>query len=143
MNKYVEFKTKKSNDFDKIPCFFAFNNEQMERGKKKLNITNNNELVIIQGTGMYMIKSDKNLLDEFYSKYEKEFDNLIKEDQTGEGFITDMFYYELNNHEYSYTGRIGEALDCLGLTRKQIKETPNLLAGLKNALEKINNENKD
>ena len=54
----------------------------------------------------------------------------IAEDETGEGFIHDMFYFELNNHEYSITYDTTDALEALGLTAEEIAADERLKKGL-------------
>ena len=55
-------------------------------------------------------------MHETFARHHKELQAAIDADPTGEGFIKDMFLYELENHEYSYTGTAEDALDSLGLT---------------------------
>ena len=49
-----------------------------------------------------------------------------------------MFLYDLNNHEYSYTGDVSETLDALRITAEEIKSNAALQAGLKKAVDEIN-----
>ena len=46
-------------------------------------------------------------------RHDAEINEAIDSDQTGEGFIFDMFDYELSNHEYSYTGDMTDSLCAL------------------------------
>ena len=57
-------------------------------------------------------------------------------DKTGKGFIFDMFLQELENHEYSYTGDVQEALDALGITPQYMEAMPQLMTGLSLACNK-------
>ena len=41
-----------------------------------------------------------------------------------------MFLYELQNHEYSYTGDYTEAMDALGITFEDLEKKPALANGL-------------
>ena len=61
----------------------------------------------------------------------------IAEDQTGEGFIYEMFLCELDNHEYNYTRDTGDTLDALGYTAKEVIDNPRLKRGLEKAITKI------
>lgn len=57
----------------------------------------------------------------------------IAADETGEGFIYDMFYEKLANHEYSVTLDETDALLSLGLSFEAIYKDKRLLLGLEKA----------
>lgn len=63
--------------------------------------------------------------------------DAIADDETGEGFIFEMFLYELDNHEYGYTGETEGALDALGYTADEVLENPKLKRGLGKAVQFI------
>ena len=67
-------------------------------------------------------------------KWEKDslrnFGEAIEEDKVGDGFIKEMFLYELANHEYIITREIDDTLDALGLTDNDIRNNNNLRTGL-------------
>ena len=48
-----------------------------------------------------------------------------------------MFRYELDNHEYSYTGCAGDAIEALGYTWEDIQNNGKLKNGLMLAIEEI------
>lgn len=48
-----------------------------------------------------------------------------------------MFLYELDNHEYGYTGDLEDTLDCLGLTWEELKASPAMLKALDKASTEI------
>ena len=60
--------------------------------------------------------------------------DAISNDTTGDGFIYDMFNYELANHEYSYTWDVSDTLNELGFTIDYVKSNKNVLNGLLKAL---------
>lgn len=64
-------------------------------------------------------------------------EEAIAGDKTGEGFIYQMFLYELNNHEYGYTGDTEEALDALGYTAEEVVADDRLNRGITLAHQKI------
>lgn len=86
--------------------------------------------------GGYCRKSDAAKLDEMLARHRKELEDAISSDKTGKGFIFDMFLQELENHEYSYTGDVQEALDALGITPQYMEAMPQLMAGLSLACHK-------
>lgn len=59
--------------------------------------------------------------------------DAIAADKTGNGFIYDMFLYELANHEYCITYDYEETFDALGLTEKQVNADKRLIHGLQKA----------
>ena len=62
---------------------------------------------------------------------------LIKEDTSGDGFIYQMFSYELANHEYIITQDITETLDAVGISADDLETNPALTHGLKRAIDEI------
>lgn len=132
-NLYVEFKRNREKEINNFPMGFAFSNKQLEEGMKKLNVTDKSELLSI-GAGGFIRKTDKEKFTNLMNKYDTEFKRLIEADKTGEGFIYDMFYYELANHEYLYTLELDDTFDALGLTYDNIKNNIALEKGLKKAI---------
>jgi hypothetical protein len=47
--------------------------------------------------------------------------DAIAADKTGDGFIFNMFLYELENYEFGYSRSISDVLEALGYTYDQIK----------------------
>ena len=62
--------------------------------------------------------------------HDKELKKAIEDDLTGEGFIYDMFNYELSNHEYCVTYDVGDTLNALGFSIDDINNDKRLLHGL-------------
>lgn len=129
MNKYVELKNKLQKEFDEFPFGFAFSNEQFEKMKEELGVKDNSELISI-GAGGFIRKTDEKALDELINGKEKRMKEAIAEDKTGEGFIKDMFLYELANHEYCITYELDDTLYALDLTLEEIEKDPRLKLGL-------------
>lgn len=61
----------------------------------------------------------------------------IEADKTGEDFIYQMFLYELDNHEYGYTGDTEDTLDALGYTAEEVLGNPRLKRGIEKAVTEI------
>jgi len=137
MNKYEELKKKQSNEFNKFPIAFAFSDEQLKEGLKKLGLNENDtDKVVGLGNGGFIKKTDIENYKKLSEKFYKEFKEAIAEDKTGENFIKDMFEYELANHEYGYTFEINDTLEAIGITLDEIDNSDNLRKGLDLALEK-------
>ena len=83
--------------------------------------------------GGYVQKKDADLLHKTRERHDAEMAAAIAEDTTGEGFIYQMFLYELDNHEYGYTRDTEDTLDALGYTMEQIEADARLLKGFQRA----------
>ena len=94
-----------------------------------LSLSDTCQMCSIFGGG-YCRKSDAAKLGEMLARHRKELEDAISSDKTGKGFIFDMFLQELENHEYSYTGDVQEALDALGITPQYMEAMPQLMTGL-------------
>ena len=136
MNAYKVLKEKHQNEFNEFPMMFAFSNAQFAEGMKKLGLKpNDTDKIYSFGGGGYYRKTDSAALKEILLKHAKEMQEAMENDLIGEGFIFDMFNYELANHEYVITYEIEDTLDALGLTFEQVKVSPSLERGLKLAME--------
>ena len=134
MNRYSVLREKQQKEIDAFPFMFAFNKQQFAEGMAKLGLkeTDTDKIYSI-GQGGYIRKTDSEALAEMLDRHGEEMEKEIAADTTGDGFIYDMFYYELANHEYSYSGSITDTLDCLGLTQEKVNADKRLLHGLKKA----------
>ena len=138
MNKYQELKKKHQEDIDNFPMFFAFNKEQFEEGMRKLGLEPDNTGAIYKlgSTGGYFRKTDDPAFCDMLERHDAEMKAAIDADTTGEGFIFEMFDYELSNHEYCYTGDLTDTLQALGLTKDDINASAKLKHGLQKAIKK-------
>lgn len=137
MNAYLKMKSKHQERVNNFPMFFAFSKKQFAEGMEKLGLKpdDTDKIYSLGGTGGYYRKTDTKLLRDMFARNNQEMKDAVSNDKTGEGFIYDMFSYELANHEYSYTGDISDTLDALNLTLDDIKDNPSLKAGLKKAMQ--------
>ena len=138
-NAYSILKKKHQQEVNEFPMIFAFNNAQLEEGMKKLGLTmdDGDKMCCIRGLG-FIRKTDEEALHEMFDRHDKEMKEAIKFDTTGDGFVFDMFAFELANHEYGYTGEIDDTLNALGLTLDEVRENKNLLHGLNRARKACN-----
>lgn len=131
MNKYTQLKEKQTQEMNSFPMAFAFSNEQFKEGMETLGLTENDTAKVASiGLGGFIRKSDVNAFSAMNRKQRKEKEEAINQDTTGEGYIKDMFRYELSNHEYGYTYELNDTLDALGLTIEEINQSAALLNGL-------------
>lgn len=131
MNRYAELREKYQKEFDKLPMKFAFSDKQFKEAMESLGLTENDtDKIIGIGAGGFIRKSDLKAYTEMCQRTEKEMQEAIENDKTGEGFIKEMFKYELANHEYCITYELDDTLDALGLTIEEINNNQALKHGL-------------
>ncbi len=70
-------------------------------------------------------------------KHQKEIEEAIEADVDGTGFVYEMFLYEMDNHEYGYTGDLEDTLEALGMTIEEIDGSEKLKAGLEKAKKEV------
>ena len=134
MNRYVEFKQRQQKEFDAFPMVYAFSNKQFEEAMGKLGLKpSDTDKIYKFGCGGFYRKSDSKELVELINRHDAEFKNEIESDLTGDGFIYQMFEYELSNHEYCITWDIEPTLDALGLTKEDIEVNEKLAKALEKA----------
>lgn len=135
MNKYAELSAKHQKEVNEFPFMFAFNKKQFEEGMARLGLLpTDTDKIYHVGAGGYIRKTDSDALAAMMDRHAAERQAAINADETGEGFILDMFVYELDNHEYCITWDLEPTLDALGLTIDEINASPALLHGLKLAM---------
>lgn len=135
VNAYVQLKNKKQEEFNAFPMAFAFSDEQLKEGLDKLGITKDEAVGI--GAGGFIRKSDLEDFKAMVKRWQDAEAEAIANDKTGEGLIKDMFVYELDNHEYSYTGDATAAMATLGLTYGKIKSNKALSRGFELARKEV------
>ena len=135
MATYLELKKKHQAEVNAFPMFFAFSQKQLEEGMKELGLapSQTNQIYRFGDTGGYYCKSDAPALHEMFARHEREHQEAIAADTTGDGYIMEMFRCELAGHEYDYTRDETEALESLGLTMEKVVADPRLRHGLEKA----------
>ena len=135
MNRYKELKDKRKKDITEFPMFWAFNQMQFDEGMRQLGLEPHQiSEVCRMPAGGISRKSDVPRFNEMIQRHGDEMRSAIEADTTGDGFIFDMFYYELWNYEYLYTRDVTETLDALGLTIDVVNASEKLKHGLKKAI---------
>ena len=79
---------------------------------------NTGAILKLKNTGGYIRKTDESAFSAMMERHDAEMKKAIDSDSTGDGFIFDMFNYELSNHEYSYTRDLTDTLCAIGLSAK-------------------------
>lgn len=131
MNKYEEMKERHQKEVDNFPMQFAFSDKQLKNAMEKLGLTENDlDKIVSIGAGGFIRKTDVKAYKEMGERQYKEFKEAIDNDKIGDGFIKEMFLYELANNEYIITYDIKDTLDALALTEDDIRNNENLRTGL-------------
>ena len=138
MNRYTELKRRQREEFGAFPMQFAFSDKQFAEGMAALGLspTDTDKVYKAPGGGFYR-REDGPRLKAMMDRFDQELQAAIAGDETGDGFILDMFLYELDNHEYGYTGDLDETLDALGYTAEEVLGDPRLKHGIEKAVTEI------
>ena len=137
MNTYRQLKNRQQKELDAFLLGAAFGNKQFEEMMRGWGFAvDDTDKIISIGAGCFIRKSDKEAFFNMFERHNKEMQDAIAADATGDGFICDMFYDELANHEYCITYDLEETLDALNLTTEQVNADKRLLHGLNKAEKK-------
>ena len=135
MNAYKLLKDKQQKEMNAVPLGAAFSNAQFEQMMQKWGLTvRDTDKICSLGGGCYLRKTDFTAFMEMIKRFEREKAEAIEKDSSGNGFIYDMFLYELANHEYCITYELDDTLYALGLTEEQVNSDKRLSHGLKKAI---------
>ena len=134
-NTYLQQEEKHAQEVNNFPMFFAFSKERLGEGLEKLGLKKEDiDKITSIGAGGFIKKDDVDKYIAMMQRFEAENKKRIDEDIDGTGYIFEMFFYELNNHEYNYTGELTQTLDALGFTMQEVNNQVNLKNGLKLAM---------
>ena len=140
MNQYRKLKDRQQEEVNNFPLGFAFSEKQFDEMMTNRGFDPKKDLWKISRLpigGGFIRKSDIPAFRSMMERHRAETQEAIDKDPDGKGFIYDMFRYELDNHEYGYTGDAEEALSCLGYTLEEIENDKRLKAGFKKACKAI------
>ena len=138
MNRYADLKQRQQEEFSAFPMQFAFSDQQLAEAMAALGLepTDTDKVYKTPGGGIYR-REDGPRLKEMMDRFDRELQEAIAGDQTGDGFIYEMFLYELNVHEYGYTMDTEDTLDSLGYTVEEVLGNPRLKRGIEKAVTEI------
>lgn len=137
MESYLELKERQQKEVNEFPFGFAFSRVQFGKMMKKwgLHYERDIDKIVSIGSGGYVQKKDQDDMHKMFSRHKKEIRDAISADESGEGFVCEMFLQEMRNHEYGWTGDPEETLDSLGMTWEQVQNNEKLLKGFNKASE--------
>ena len=138
MNAYAEMKKHHQEEVDALPIYWAFTEERFDEVLKELGLTKNDTDKLRRAPGGgFCLASDAKMIADTLRGHRREMEEAISADETGDGFIKDMFMYELRNHEYTYTCEVEETVEACGFTMEQVENDERLLHGLEAATKKL------
>lgn len=138
MNRYAELKQRQQQEFAAFPMQYAFSNQQFAEGMAALGLkpADTDKIYKVPGGGFYR-REDGSRLKTMMDRFDQELHEAVAGDKTGDGFIYEMFLYELNVHEYGYTMDTEDTLDALGYTVEEVLGNPRLKRGIEKAVTEI------
>ena len=134
MNRYADLKQRQQQEFGTFPMQYAFSNQQFAEGMAALGLkpADTDKIYKVPGGGFYRGVYGSRLKT-MMDRFDQELHEAVAGDKTGDGFIYEMFLYELENYEYGCTMDLSETLDALGYTPEDIQADPRLSHGLERA----------
>ncbi|MCR4752029.1 MAG: hypothetical protein K5852_07010 [Eubacterium sp.] len=138
MNPYKKLRDEQQDEVNSFPLGVAFGNKQFVDMMRKWDLCHGSDgqptdddykQIASVGAGVFILKKDAADLKQMMSRHKDELEAAIAADHDGCGFIKDMFIYELQNHEYPYTGDPEDALEACGLTYHQVMQDERLRKG--------------
>ena len=134
MNRYADLKQRQQQEFGTFPMQDAFSNQQFAEGMAALGLkpADTDKIYKVPGGGFYR-REDGSRLKTMMDRFDQELHEAVAGDKAGDGFIYEMFLYELENYEYGCTMDLSETLDALGYTPEDIQADPRLSHGLERA----------
>lgn len=138
MNRYADLKQRQQQEFGTFPMQYAFSNQQFAEGMAALGLkpADTDKIYKVPGGGFYR-REDGSRLKTMMDRFDQELHEAVAGDKTGDGFIYEMFLYELNVHEYGYTMDTEDTLDALGYTVEEVLGNPRLKRGIEKAVTEI------
>ena len=135
MNNYLQLRERQQAEINNFGIKAAFSETQYNEMCAAWGLdpeAAQNEIIGIGG-GCFILKRNKAAFVDLMRRHEAERKAAIKEDTTGDGYIFNMFYYEMANHEYIITGDLTDTLEACGVSFEDIEKSPALAHGLTKA----------
>ena len=108
---YKEYVEKRQAEFNALPLFWAFSNEQLyeEMEARGLKETDTDKIYRFGRNGFYL-KSDAPIIKEYVER-----EDDLPELMQNKDFAIDAFYYEMCNHEYGINWQADwDVCSCFG-----------------------------
>ena len=108
---YKEYREKSQKEFNELPIFWAFSNDQFKKAMEERGLTvNDTDKIYRLGSGGFYLKKDAQIIRDYMNKPD-ELPELMKDS----AFAQDAFYYEMANHEYHINWQADwDVCNCFG-----------------------------
>ena len=95
---YVQYKQQQQEEFNALPIFFAFSNQQFEEEMKKRGLTANDtdKVYRLGRSGGFYLRTDADEVKAYFNQPDR-LPELMKDHD----FAVSAFRYEMDNHEYA------------------------------------------
>lgn len=131
---YREMKKRQQEEINAFPMAFAFSKTQLTEGMQKLGPQPDDaDQIVSIGGGGFVRKTDVEAFRQMFCLHRLERKSAMDADRTGDGFLLEMFRYELANHEYGYTRDAEPALDALGIALEDLARDELLMRAFQKA----------
>lgn len=139
MESYRELRDRQQKEFNELPLGFALSDKQFDEimGKWGLDPEKDLDKIYRIPGGGFIQKKDHKHFHEVVDRHAAELEAAKQSDADGTGFLYQMFLFELDNHEYGYTGEYEDTLESLGLTMKDVHKSVRLTRALEKAAKEI------
>lgn len=138
MSAYTDMRQRHSEETSALPIYWAFSDKRFEEILREMGMTKDDASQLRQAPGGGFCRaSDAQHIIDTLLRHKQELNDAIAADATGEGFIREMFLYELKNHEYGYTLETEDAVRACGLTPEEVEADQRLKRGLELATQQI------
>lgn len=137
MNKYEEMRQRHQAEANALPIHWAFTEEQFNEELKKMGLKRSDKGKLCRVFDGFCLVSDAKMIADTLIRHHEEEKAAIEADTTGDGFIKDMFLYELRNHEYTYTLETDETVEACGFTPEKVEADERLKHGLEAACKQL------
>lgn len=139
MNRYKEMRDRHQKEYEELAegnVFYAFTDDQFDEGMRSIGLDPEDTDKIYRGSvgGMFYRRGFSDTLKAFWRGADQELREAVEDDKTGDGFIYDMFVYELGDQEFLVTYDTTDAVEAAGFTPEEIEESPALKHGLDKAV---------
>lgn len=137
-NRYRELTSmqqERINRFSKDKIIFAHDNDELNEGLAELKLTADDVMQLY--SGCYIRKDAVEEFKKLNENLSRELNRCIQADETGEGFVYDMFLACMEDHNTRETEDPTDAVRAAGFTFKQIECNRKLMTGYRKAAEEI------
>lgn len=128
-NRYAALWQKHGKEFITLPIKFVDDEKGFQEIMEDWGLDPEKDIdkITSVGSGGFVLNKDVKLVLQMLMRHAEERDAAIAADTTGEGFIYDMFIYELNNR--GFTEDFWFVMSALGYTVERILNDPRLKLG--------------